>query len=400
MANTLLTPTMITRESLRVLKNELTFTKNVNTYYEDEFAKPGMKIGATLQIRKPVRFTERSGRVAAIQDVTETTTVLTIANQTGVDFQFTSADMTLTIDKFSDRYIVPAMATIANGVDRRGLQLANSVWNAVGTPGTIPSSTTPYLNAMAVLDANSAPKDGNRAMIIGPFEQASLLDSVKGLFNPATEISDQYKTGNLGRAFGFKWSMDQNVVAHTIGAYGGTPAVNGAGQTGNTLVVNGFSAASTLTLGDVFTIAGVFGVNVQSRQTTNKLQQFVVTAPFTADGTGAGSIGISPSITAVGAYQNATNSPANGALITVLGAANTVTDMNLAFHKDAFTLAALPMEVPKGVDMGMQETDPDTGLSIRFVRSYDVINDLWISRFDMLYGWAATYPELAVRVQG
>ena len=410
MANTLLTPTMITQEALRILKNDLMAVKNVNTYYANEFANQGMKIGSTLQIRKPNRFVQRVGRVAQIQDVTESTTPLAVAQQAGVDFQFTSADMTLTIDQFSNRYIQPAVATIANGVDRSVLALYSQVANAVGIPGVTPASTTPWLNAMALLDSNAAPKViAERASIIDPYAQASFIDNVKGLFNPGATITDQYKTGNMGQFASSRFSMDQNVSVQVVGPQGGTPLVNGAGQTGSLLVTNGWTAAAALRLnqGDIFTIAGVYRVNPQSRVTTGQLQQFVVTAPVSSDANGNATIPVYPPInpgTGVGLlsgqYQNVTASPASGAAINVLGAAGVSSPQNLMFHKDAFTLAVIPMEVPGGVDMAKSVTDSDSGLSMRFIRSYDVINDLWISRFDILYGVACTYPELAVRVQG
>jgi hypothetical protein len=401
-ANTLLTMSMITNEALAVLENMLTFSKGVNRQYDDSFSVKGAKIGDTLNIRKPARFVGRTGQAIGIEDVTETSIPLALNMQRGVDFTFTSADMALRVDDFSDRYLKPAIANVANAIDRDGLLLArNTVYNSIGTPGTTITSALPVLSAGAKMDDNACPRDGQRSIVWNPLSQAYLVDGLKSLFNASDKISEQYNTGNMGKALGFKHSVDQNVVNQVIGPLGGTPLVNGAGQTGNSLVTNGWTAAAAarLNLGDVFTLAGVYSVNPQNRQSTGQLQVFVATSAVSSDVSGNATIPISPSITPTGVFQNVTAAPAAGAALTVIGAAGVTTPQNIAYHRDAFTLACADLPLPGGVDMAARKSDPQTGLSIRMIRAYDITTDRFPCRLDILYGWAALYPEWACRLQ-
>lgn len=393
---------MITKESLRVLENNLAFAKGVNRDYDDHFAQSGAKIGDTINIRKPARYVGRTGTALAVEDHTETSVPLQLNTQFGVDINFTSKELTLSIDEFSDRIIKPAMATVANKMDADGLALYKSVYNAVGTPGTTPTLLKTYLQAGAKMDFEATPRDGNRSVVIEPNAQVEIVDSLKSLFQSGDQIMKQYEQGNMGQAAGFKWSLDQNVAVHQVGPLGGTPAVNGAGQTGSSLVTNGWTASAALRLktGDTFTIAGVFAVNPQTRTSTGQLRQFVVTADVSSDASGNATIPIFPAITASGAFQTVTATPGSGALITVLGAANTLTPVNLAYHKNAFVLGCADLLLPKGVDMAARVSDKQLGLSARMVRAYDINNDKFPCRFDILYGWKAVYPELACRIHG
>lgn len=401
MPNSILTISQITRESLRVLENNLVFTKGVNREYDDKFGIEGAKIGNTLNIRKPARYQGRTGPVLQVEAQTETYVPLTLSTQFGVDVQFTSADLHLSMDDFSQRFLTPALAVVANKIDRDGLTLASQVYNTVGTPGTTPATLLPYLQAGAAMDFMAAPRDELRSVVCDPNANASLVNSLNTYFNPGKEISDQYKSGNMGRAAGFKFSMDQNIIQQTIGAYLGSPTVNGAGQTGTSLVTAGWTGtiANLLAAGDVFTIAGVYSVNPQSRVSTGRLAQFVVTTQASSS-SGAATLAISPAITTSGQFQNVTAAPANGAAITVYGAANTVTPMNLAYHRDAFVFGCADLPLPRGVDMASRVSDKELGISVRMVRGYDIVNDMFPCRLDVLYGWSAVYPELACRIQG
>jgi hypothetical protein len=405
MANTLITPQALTFETLAIIKNNLKIARNLysgyNRYYGGDSGFG--KIGSVLQVRKPVRYTTRSGAAASIQDVSEQYTSITMSNQKGVDFQFSSQELTLTIDEFSNRYLKTAAAAISNLIDFDAATfMKNNIANAVGTPGTTPNTLLTYLQATQKLDEMAAPVDGDRYLAINPVARVTIVDALKGLFQSSSEISKQYTSGMMGEAIGLSWMQDQNIPVHTVGPLGGTPLVNGATQTGASLVTDGWTAAaaSRLNQGDVFTIAGVFAVNPQNRTSTGALQQFVVTAAVSSDGSGNATIPISPAITPSGAYQNVTASPADNAALTVLGAAATQTPSNLVWHKNSFCMASVPLEVPDGVDMAHTATDKDTGISLRFVRQYVASSDQWISRFDVLYGFGSLYPEHACRVQG
>jgi hypothetical protein len=401
MANTLLNISMITLEALRLIENNLTFTKGVMREYDDSFGQSGAKIGDTLNIRKPARYIGRTGAALSTEDLTETSIPLQLNVQRGVDVVFTSKELTLNIDQFKGRVLAPAVANIANGIDRDGITMAElATYNLVGTPGTVPNALLTYLQAGAKLDYMGCPRDGQRSVVIDPLQQATIVDALKGLFQSSDQIKDQYESGNMGRTAGFKWSMDQNIVAQTVGPLGGTPAVNGASQTGSSLVTNGWTAAAAarLNAGDVFTIAGVFSVNPQSRASTGQLQQFVVTAAVSSDASGNATIPISPAITPSGQFQNVTASPASGALLTVVGTAGTSYVQGLAYHKEAFTFACADLQMPKGVDMAARMSDPKLGMSLRLVRAYNINNDTFPCRFDILYGWKALYPEWSCRI--
>jgi hypothetical protein len=404
MANQILTISMITRESLRVLENNLTFTKGVNREYDDAFGKTGAKIGNTLNLRLPARYVGRTGPTLSIENQTETFFPLTLNTQFGVDVQFTSQDMELSMDDFSERFLAPAMAAVANKIDRDGLAQGLNVYNAVGTPGTTPTTLATYLAASKIMKFMAAPQDNLRSIVIDPSAEASIVNALTTLFNPSQMISDQYKDGTMGKAIGFKWSSDANVNAYTIGAQGGTPIMlsSGGSQTGASLNTQGWSNSITglLNQGDIFTIAGVFSVNPQSRQSTGLLQQFVVTAPVSSNGSGLATIPISPSIVASGQFQNVSAAAAQSAAITVLGSAATVSPMNLAFHRDAFVLASADLPLPRGVHMAERVSSKKVGLSVRMIQAYDVVNDIFPCRLDVLYGWATPYPQLACRIQG
>lgn len=400
MANVLLTISMITREALRVLENNLTFTKLINRQYDDRFGIEGAKIGTMLNVRKPPRYIGRVGQALAIENSIETSVPVVLNTQRGVDIQFSSQDLALSIDDFSDRFIKPAIASIANAIDADGMAQVTNIWNAVGTPGTVPNSLLTYLNAGVLLNNNAAPMDGERYMVISAQMQATLVNALSGLFHAAAQISEQYRKGEMGETAGFEFYMDQNVNSFTVGPQGGVPLVSGNGQTGSALLTKGWTAAAAarLGVGDVFTIANVNAVNPQSRQVTGALQQFVVTAAFASAADGTGSVAIAPPITPAGAFQTVDAAPVDGAAITVLGAANTISPQGMAFHKDWITLACADLPLPGGVDMAARVSDRQLGMSVRLVRAYNISTDQFPCRLDILYGWAPLRPEIACRV--
>lgn len=403
MANTLLTISMITREALRVLENNLTFTKGVNRQYDDRFGVEGAKIGTVLNVRKPPRYVGRTGSALSVEDATETQVAVTLDTQFGVDINFTSEDLALKIDDFSKRFITPAVATIANKIDNTGLALYKDVYNSVGAPGTTPNTLLTYLQAGVKLDNNAAPMDGQRSVVITPLMQATIVDALKGLFQQASAIANQYRRGQMGTAIGFDWFMDQNCNTHTVGPLGGTPLVNGSTSSGaTTLVTDGWTsaAAARLKKGDIFTIAGVNSVNPQSRQSTGESAQFVVTADVSSDGSGNLTAAISPAITSSGAFQTVDALPADNAALTIVGTGAATGSQGLLHHKDAFTLAMADLPLPQGTDMAARVSDDQLGMSIRLIRDYDINNDKFPCRLDVLYGWAALRPELACRIQG
>jgi hypothetical protein len=402
MANTNLTIDQVTKEALRILENNLSFTKGVNREYDSSFAVSGAKIGDALRIRKPARYTIRSGASMSVQDHTETSETLTLNTQKGVDVRFTSKELALSIDEFADRILKPAVSVIANEIDKDGLALYSSVYNSVGTPATPPTALSTFLNGKVKLMESACPQDDMISAVVGPQVEANLVDALKGLFHSQTEVARQYEEGKMGRVGGMKFSMDQNIATHTVGAQGGTPLVNGASQTGASLITDGWSNSITgvVKAGDVFTVAGVYKVNPVSKVSTGVLQQFVVTADANSNGSGQATISISPSITTSTAFQTVSGSPADNAAITMVGAGAALSPQHLIYHRDAFVLGCADLQLPNGVDMAARAVSSKLGISIRMVRAYDIAEDRFPCRLDVLYGWKAVYPELACRVQG
>lgn len=390
-ANSLLTPSLISKETLVILTNNLVAAGKVNRQFENQF----VKIGTTLTIRKPNRFTVTLGPALQIQDITEPQTSISISTQAHVDFQFSSQELTLTIEEYSERYCKPAAETLANTIDTSVLALFNQFSNEVGTPGTPPNSFASIAAVGQRLDENAAPQDG-RVLILGAQAYWALANGVSNLFTRS--VAEPALKGFLAAIANFEIYEDQNVQAQTVGNYGGTPVVNGANQTGSSVVTNGWTANRTglLNVGDVFTMSGVYAVNPQNYLSTGALHQFVVTSTAASDASGNATIQFTPAITVSGAYQNVTNAPANGATITVVGSAQTSYFQNMGFTRDAMGLVCVPMELPGGVDFAAREMFRN--ISMRIVRAYDIWNDVTPCRIDILFGTAAWYNALAVRL--
>lgn len=400
MANQLLTIGMVTRELLRALTNQLTFTRYVNREFDDQFGKSGAKIGTVLNIRKPVRFVPASGQGLVLQDLTEITVPLVLNKQYQRSFAVTSADLALNIDDFAKRYTNKAVLSLANEIDFDGLLQYQNVANEIGTPNTIPNTALLYLQAAQKLNEEAAPMD-ERYVVISPAMNATIVNALTGFFNPQVVIGEQYRKGLMAKAtLGFDWYMDQNVRQQTTGPQGGTPTVNGGGQTGSTVVTQAWTAAAAkrLSLGDVVTFAGCNAVNPQNRQSTGSLRQFVVTADTSSDGAGALTIPISPSIVTSGPFQNCSASPTASGAVTVQGAASITSSRGLAFHPDAFTFACADLPLFQGLDKADRVTDDQLKMSMRVIRDYDINTDRAPLRIDLLGGWATLYPELACRI--
>lgn len=435
MSNTLLTIADITNEGLMILENELTLSDKINKEYDSRFGVDGAKIGYTVNIRKPARFTVSGGPNLNVQDFVETSVPATLTNQAHVDTQFITSDLLLSMDEFSRRVLKPKIAALANSVDAyTALVMKNGTSNIIGTAGTLPTSLTPFLTSGALLDTEAAPRDGNRFLVADQFTQASMVGSLTGLFNPQMAISEQYKKGLMARnTVGYDWYMDQNIASHTFGNWAGSPQFSTTGTSSallttgwadnGTMQLKGFTnASSTVNVGDTFTIASVFMANPQNRAATKQLRTFVV-LPFSGtptNGTFVGSTDVFGNVTggtynatagglltvnvavaciSAGQFQNVSAAPANSATVVPTGISQTG-PQSLAFHRDAFTLVSADLPLPGGVDMAARAAHKDVGLSMRVVRQYTINNDALPTRIDILYGVAALYRELSCRVTG
>lgn len=391
---------MITREAVRLWKNTNAFIQNIDQQYDDSFAKVGAKIGTQLRIRLPNDYTVRTGAAAQIQDTTEQSTTLVVATQKGVDVSFSSVDRTMSLDDYSERVLAPCINNLAGAIAAdimSGVEggVCNIVTNTDSGGNIISPTSKTFLDAGATLDSNSAPT-GRRKIVNDPFTQARTVSTLSGLLNPMPDISRQYSTGTMAQALGFDWMMDQTVLKHTTGTFS-AGTVNGANQTGLTLVTN--AVTGTLALGDIITIADVNAVNRVTKQTTGQLRQFVVTAPVSNAGT---SISIYPAIVPPSGgnpvqYQTVTASPANGAAITLATPASSIFRKNLAYTPEAITMATADLVLPsQGIVEGARESFDN--ISMRMITDYTVGTDQLITRLDVLYGYLYIRPEWCVCV--
>jgi hypothetical protein len=387
MSNSLLTPTQVTREALRVLHQKLTFVGSINRQYDDSFAKSGAKIGDTLKIRLPNQYTVRSGATLSAQDTTESSVSLQVATQKGVDLNFTSMDLTLSLDDFSDRILEPAMAVLAAAIEADALTMRKDVHRQVNNQGSAATFAKLLAGRKQLQDA-LAPDP--RTALLNTQDNIDLVDSIKGLFQDQKELARQYREGYMGTAAGFDFSESTHLTTQARGT-GANYQVNGASQTGSTLAVK--TGTGTIKAGEVITIAGINQVHPETKADLGYPKQFVVTADYAG---GAGNLAISPAIIVTGATQNATATAADSAVITIAGSSGTAYGQSLLYHKDAFAFATVDLVMPKGVDFAAREVYD--GISMRVVRAYDINNDLFPTRLDVAYGFKTVRPQLACRL--
>lgn len=409
MANTLVTPTWVTNETARRFMNSVKGIANFNRSYDDQYRQAGAKQGYTVQARLPVRFTVSDGQAYQEQDIIDTTVPITLTNQKHVDFGFSSAQATQEIDRVRERYVNPAADSLASAADVLGMKAVFAdISNSVGTPGTTPSAPLTYLQAGVKITDLAGPDDG-RVAILDPLAMATLAQAASTLFNPQAAQSQNWRKGQFGaNQLGVEqWYQDQNIPRHTTGSFAAsTPLTNGAGQTGSTIVTDGWAAAANLKKGDVFTIGGVFGVNPLSYVSTGRLQQFSLTADAT-EAAGAMTLSITPSIIATGSLQTVSAAPADNAQITVWSAnpvggtlAATVSPQSFIWHPDFSAFVMADLVAPNGGARSTTARSRDYGISLRYVEQYQATTDKNLNRLDMLIGAAPLQPRLSCRVVG
>lgn len=397
MPNTILTPNMITREALRILHQKLNFIGTINRQYDDSFAQSGAKIGSDLRIRLPNQYTVRSGATLTAQDTVEQSTTLSVSNQKGVDLNFTSADLTLSLDDFSQRILDPAMSVLAANVEADALSMYKDVYQQINGMGAAQTFRN-ILNGRKRLNDSLAPMDGRRTALLNTQDNVDMVDALKGLFQDSEEVSKQYKEGAMGKTAGFKFFENTLIPVHARGAANGsytTSTLVGVLPISSTAVSQITVATGTgaMAKGDVFTIGNVFEVHPETKANTGRLQQFTVTADYVG---GAGVVSISPAIVLAGGYQNVVIPTTSAtAALTFAGTASTNHGISLVYHEDAFTFATADLVMPQGVDFAAREVFD--GVSMRIVRQYDINNDKFPCRLDILYGYKTIRPQLACR---
>jgi hypothetical protein len=417
MSNTIRTPTEITREALRVLHGKLGFIGNVSRQYDNRFAQTGAKIGTTLNIRMPPRYSVRTGSAISVQDHVERSTPLTISSQAGIDLSFTSVELTMSLDEFSYVVLEPAMSQLAAHIENSCLSAAYKlVSNYNGTTTTSGQITFKQFDNMgALLSENLAPT-ANRVALLSPVSRNEFNDATKGLFQASDNLAKQYREGMLGRTSGFDVYENTFLPTHTTGTLAGSPLTNGTGLGSTTtsnewvsqtdLSIDGATNGTTLKAGDIITLgttsAGVLDVHAESKTSLGRLKRFVVQSDVTlTTSTSAYTVTVKPGlITGTGnAYKNSLltgTTTTDNMTVTLIGNVGTTYGQNLAFHKDAFVFGTADLvDVSNMGAWGAREVMD--GISARLVRQYDISVDSVYARFDILYGFGGLYPELAAR---
>jgi hypothetical protein len=396
-ANTLLSPTIITREALRILHAKLNFVSNINKQYDSQFANSGAspsgKIGPSLTIRNPNQYVVRDGWDLNVQDTAETSQVLTVSKVKGVDLTFSQQERTLTIDEFGKRYLEPAMSVLATAIEADALSMILDVYNAVDDSANS-FSYLDFANGRKLLNQYLAPDTG-RCGVLTSGHVVSFLDAIKGFFNPQESVSKPYLTGKIGKVNGF--DTYENTVLNPFQS--GTAAavtgylVNGAGQSGAAITVD--TGVTTFKKGDIITFAGVNAVDPETKADRGFVQQFVITADYAG---GAGNIAISPAIVLAGAAQNVSAGPADNAAISkVGGGASALYSQSVLFHPDAFTFVTADLvDVSKYGAWGSRQVMD--GISMSIAQQYNISNATIPCRIDVLYGYKTLRPQLATRI--
>jgi hypothetical protein len=393
LSNSILTPVAVTRKALQILHGKLVLAKRVNRSYDDSFAKSGAKIGDSLKIRLPNQYTVRTGKNLNAQDTSETSVTLQVATQAGVDTTFSTAELTMSMDDFSERILEPAMAVLAANIEDTIAARYVDIPNVVGTAGTTPAAMLTILQAGARLDDNLAPRDGKRTVALSPLAMANMVDAYKGLFQRESKIANQYDNGLIeDMASGFKWGMCPVINSHTNSAGTTASTVNDTVASGDDTVTI-TTTTTAYSAGTVVTFAGCYAVNPETKSAYKHLKQFVVSSAT------ATVLTLSEAIVTSGATQNCSAVPTNGGAVTVVGSADGVYPQHLAFHKDFLTLATADLEdVSKYGAWGAREVYD--GISMRIARQYDINSDNVPCRLDVLFGVKTIRKDLAVRITG
>jgi hypothetical protein len=406
--NTFITPNWVTKEVARYWKNNLVFGSVVDRSYDSQWEKVGAKIGYTVNARLPQRFIPVEGQGLVQQAIFNQTVPITITNQKHIGFGWSSADGTMIVEDVRKRYAMPAAVSLANKFDVDGFQTVfGAVYNSLGAPGVANTTNLFYSQARAMLSKYAVPEP--YCAVLDPDSMVQLAAANYPLFNPQNLQSTTYRKGRFAQqALGIDdYYESPNVGFYTTGTFtASTPVVNGANQTGSNLITSGWAAgATTLNANDSFTIAGVFGVNPISYQTTGNLQRFTVTVT-TSDTAGAMTIPITPAIITSGPLQTVSNSPANNAAITVVGStgavggtlAATLTRQSLIFNEGAFAAVMADLKGSLAGANVERVRSEESKFSIRWTEQYSIQTDQEPSRFDIIYGWAAVLPYFAVRL--
>lgn len=397
----------LTMEGLRILKNKLVSAQFANMDHNEDYDKE-FAVGETIRVPLPQRWNIRDGLSYQEQPINRIYTTISCNQIFGIDFGWDSAEAALKMERGRERvraqYLEPAMVQIAQEIDSRFSKFAyQNTPNIVGVLGTDPTSFQTINQArQRMVELAGWMRGGPKGMIIPPSVNTSLVNAAIQYFNPASDISRQYREGSIGTNSGFDWYESMSLYSHTAGVWQ-TPSavtVSGSGQSGSTILLN-CTNGDTFLQGDVIAFAATYAVNpvTRRRTTTATTKQFVVTQDTTAT-SGTVTVPIYPAIYGPGSqYQNVDALPLTTALVTLFPGTTTPSTgpkagiQGLALQKDAFMMVGVKLEMPKAVELSSQTRDPETGLAVRFVRAWDQKESRMTNRFDVLMGFGVGYAE-------
>lgn len=370
MANTFLTPSVIGREALMILENELVAAQLFHRGYADEFR--GAKVGDTISIRGPASFTAQEfTSTTTTQDATETSRSLQLEKHFDVTFAVTSKQWTLELEQFNQQLLRPAVVAIAQAVDSYILGKGNQIPNYVGTAGDPPDSLADMVAVVKKLDDLKVPQRGRIAVLDAQAKHDMLANVTQVL--QADQRGDggtALREASMGRILGIDYYMDQNVGSHTANTLSGYLINNGAGYSAGDTTLTIDTGSGTIQAGDVFTVAG-------------DTQQHVVLST-----NGSTSVTIEETGLAAAVADNA-------ALTFV---SNSTSVLNIAGHGDGLTYAVVPLELPAGA--ARAEYIADRGLGLRVVFDYDSSTKTDTISLDVLCGAKVQQGNLLTRVLG
>jgi hypothetical protein len=366
MANTFLTPQIIAMEALAILKNQLVMADLVHQDYSNEF----VKVGDTITVRKPAELiaNDFTGSIST-QNITEEGIPVKLDKFKDVSVAIGSKQATLELKDFSVQVIEPAMVALAQKIDE---DLANFAFeNAIGVveaASATPTNLADIANVGKYLDKAKAPMTDRHIVLSPDHKYRYALTDILTRVNYAG-TNETLREAILGKVYGLMTYMDQNMPTSTA-SVSGTAKVSfkvASASSGAVAISDLSTATATVKVGDGFVYEG-------------QLYR------FTADGTGSS-----------GAIASIAVAPAFPAGVTVPFEVPVVRNSSsVAFHKNAFAFVNRPLDLPMGAARAAIASGE--GISVRVVYGYNQATKTDTISFDIIYGIANLYNELAAKV--
>lgn len=387
--NVLLTTDMIADRALMRFSEACSFLKTIPKTYASDFKEGAPAIGDTLRVAIPQHAQIVSGRVANPAPMQTILGQVKVIDQLNFSIQYTSAELALDIEEFDKRYLSQQVADLAVTVEASVQQLAfDSIPNQTGDP-TAQWTKLGYANLARKFIMDNGAGPSTMKMLTSSSAETTIVPALAGLFNSQKQLDTQYEDGVMGRAAGFDWNSSTVSPIHVNGAGAGYQ-VNGATESGSTITLK--TGTGALTKGTIITFAGAVAVHPQTKASLGYLRQFVVTADYAG---GAGSVSIYPALTVTGSEQNVTAYPTNSGAVATAGVAGATFGASLAYRPEAFAFATVDLPELAGWKNSRREYQ---GVSMRVVEGSSLVNDMNLTRFDIMYAFGALRPQWACRV--